>query len=122
MILLQHLATADAKILALIGSGHQAYSHAQLLKCVKNFTEVRIWSRNIENAKKLANKINGKAFDSVEEAVKDADVIVTVTLSKEPVVFGKWTKSDCLINSKFEASLTVATSIAKLYFHFLLHF
>lgn len=91
----------DSKILALIGSGHQSFSHARLLKCVRNFTEIRIWSRNFENAQKLANKVDGVACNSVEEAVKDADVIVTVTLSKEPVLFGKWTKQKCLINSKY---------------------
>jgi len=94
----KHLAAADAKVLALIGSGHQAYSHAMLLKYVRDFTEVRIWSRSIKNAEALADKVGGVACDSVEKAVKDADVIVTVTLSKEPVVFGKWTKPGCLIN------------------------
>ena len=71
-----------------------------LLKYVRDFTEVRIWSRSIKNAEALADKVGGVACDSVEKAVKDADVIVTVTLSKEPVVFGKWTKPGCLINSK----------------------
>ncbi len=62
--------------------------------------QVRIWSRSFERAEKLAKEIGAKAFESVEDTVKDADVIVTVTLSKDPVVFGKWTKNDCLINSK----------------------
>ena len=97
---MQHLAAPDAKILALIGSGHQAYSHAKLLKHVRSFTEIRIWSRNFSNAKSFAEKVDGVACDSVEKAVKDADVVVTVTLSKDPVVFGKWTKPDCLINGK----------------------
>lgn len=100
IFLLQHLAVADAKVLALIGSGHQAYSHACLLKCVRDFKEIRIWGRNFENASKLAREVNGVAFSSVEEAVKDADVIVTVTLSKVPVLFGKWTKQSCLLNSE----------------------
>ena len=97
---MQHLAAADAKILAIIGSGHQAKSHAKLLRRVRDFTEVRIWSRNFSNAKSLAEKVDGVAFGNVEEAVKDADVVVTVTRSDEPVVFGKWTKTDCLINGK----------------------
>ena len=59
-----------------------------------------MWSRNFENANKFAEGVNGKAFQSVEETVKDADVIVTVTLSREPVLFGKWVKENCLVNSK----------------------
>lgn len=58
-----------------------------------------MWSRSFEKAKEFAKEIGANAFATVEETVKNADVIVTVTLSKEPVLFGKWTKSDCLINS-----------------------
>ena len=100
MLSFQHLAAPDARILALIGSGHQAHSHAIFLKLVRDFAEVRIWSRNTHNAEILASKVGGVACDSVEKAVKDADVIVTVTLSKEPVVLGKWIKPDCLVNSR----------------------
>eukprot|EP00795_Rhopilema_esculentum_P009324 gene9324-17024_t len=82
----KHLASPDAKVLAIIGCGHQAQSHIELLKYVKEFSE-----RKYE-------KVNAKPCESVEVAVKDADVIVTVTLSKVPVVFGKWTKQNCLIN------------------------
>ena len=59
----------------------------------------------MKNAEALAEKVGGLACDSVEKAVKDADVIVTVTLSKEPVVFGKWTKPGCLVNSKYSPLL-----------------
>src|SRR5947207_8120642 len=36
---------------------------------------------------------------SVEEAVRDADVIVTVTISKTPVLKGEWLKSGCHVNA-----------------------
>ena len=38
-----------------------------------------------------------KVVDSLEEAVKDADIIVTVTSAREPLVFGKWLKSGAAV-------------------------
>ena len=36
-------------------------------------------------------------FESLEEAVRGADVIVTVTLAKKPVVFGEWVKTGAVL-------------------------
>lgn len=55
--------------------------------------QIRIWGRNPVNAQKCASDVGGKevvVYDSLPEAVKGADVIVTVTLAKEPVLEGKW--------------------------------
>jgi ornithine cyclodeaminase/alanine dehydrogenase-like protein (mu-crystallin family) len=41
-----------------------------------------------------------KVIDSLEEALKDADVVVTVTMATEPVVCGKWVKSGAVVCSK----------------------
>lgn len=38
-----------------------------------------------------------KVIDSLEEAVRDADIIVTVTIATEPVVFGKWLKPGAVV-------------------------
>lgn len=39
-------ASPDSAILAILGSGEQARSHAQYLSFVRNFREIRVWSRN----------------------------------------------------------------------------
>src|SRR5271157_401097 len=44
------LAVPDAHILAILGSGVQARAHIEALRCVRYFSEVRIWSRNSANA------------------------------------------------------------------------
>ena len=41
LISCQYLAADDAKILCILGSGAQARSHVEALKCVRSFTEVR---------------------------------------------------------------------------------
>jgi len=92
------LASPDAKILAILGSGVQARSHVEALGLVRQFEEVRVWSPTKEHAKQFAEEIGGTAV-SAEEAVRGADVVVTVTNSKEPVLKGSWLKSGCHVNA-----------------------
>ena len=92
------LSSPDARRLAILGSGVQARAHIRALSLVRNFDEIRIWSRSPQHAKLLADEIGGIAT-SAEEAVRDADVVVTVTNSAEPVLRGKWLKPGVLINA-----------------------
>jgi ornithine cyclodeaminase/alanine dehydrogenase-like protein (mu-crystallin family) len=91
------LASAGAKILAILGSGVQAHSHAEALRLVRQFEEIRVWSPTREHAERFAKEISAKAM-SAEEAVRGADVVVTATNSKTPVLKGSWLKSGCHVN------------------------
>ena len=92
------LAPSDAKILAILGSGVQARSHVEALRLVRQFEEVRVWSPTKEHAKLFAEEIGAIAV-SAEEALRDADVVVTVTNSKTPVLKGSWLKRGCHVNA-----------------------
>jgi len=92
------LASPDAKVLAILGSGVQARSHVEALRLVRQFEESRVWSPTIEHAKRFAQEIGATAMFA-EEAVRDADVIVTVTSSKTPVLKGDWLKPGCHVNA-----------------------
>jgi ornithine cyclodeaminase/alanine dehydrogenase-like protein (mu-crystallin family) len=92
------LAPPDAKILAILGSGVQARSHVEALRLVRNFEEIRVWSPNKSHAESFAKEIAAKAM-SAEESVRGADVIVTVTSSKVPVLRGAWLKPGCHVNA-----------------------
>ena len=92
------LASPDARVLAVLGSGVQARSHVEALRLVRSFEEIRVWSPTFEHAKQFANEVGATAM-SAEEAVRDADVIVTVTSSKTPVVKGDWLKPGCHVNA-----------------------
>jgi thiomorpholine-carboxylate dehydrogenase len=91
------LAPPDAKVLAILGSGVQAHSHAEALRLVRRFQEIRVWSPTREHAERFAKEIGAKAT-SAEEAVRGADVIVTATSSKTPVLHGLWLKPGCHVN------------------------
>jgi ornithine cyclodeaminase/alanine dehydrogenase-like protein (mu-crystallin family) len=92
------LAPRDAKILAILGSGVQARSHVEALRPVRNFEEIRVWSQMPAHAERFAKEVGAKAV-SAEEAVRDADVVVTATNSKTPVLKGSWLKPACHVNA-----------------------
>lgn len=92
------LASSDAKVLAILGSGVQARSHVEALRLVRKFQETRVWSPTREHAERFAREIGAKAT-SAQEAVRGADVIVTVTNSKTPVLKGSWLKPGCHVNA-----------------------
>jgi thiomorpholine-carboxylate dehydrogenase len=92
------LASPDARVLAILGSGVQARSHLEVLRLVRRFKEVRVWSATREHAERFAKEIGATAV-SAEEAVRGADVIVTATNSKTPVLKGAWLRPGCHVNA-----------------------
>jgi thiomorpholine-carboxylate dehydrogenase len=92
------LASKDSKTLAILGSGVQARSHFEALRLVRNFEETRVWSQTKSHADEFANEISARST-SAEEAVRRADVVVTVTSSTTPVLRGAWLKAGCHVNA-----------------------
>lgn len=92
------LAPADAKVLAILGSGVQARSHVQALRLVGDFPEVRVWSPTPAHAQEFAKEIGAKAM-SAEAAVRAADIVVTATSSQSPVLKGSWLKPGSHVNA-----------------------
>ena len=88
------LAREDASVLAIIGAGVQARTHLEAIPLVRNIKDVRIFSRTRAKAEAL-----GRAVDSVEEAVRGADVIVTATSSREPILRREWIAPGAHINA-----------------------
>jgi ornithine cyclodeaminase len=94
------LAREDASILAILGAGVQAKSHLASIPVVRKIREVRIFSRSSEKAQGLAATFSGaRVVSSAEEAVSGADIIVTATSSREPVVRREWVSAGSHINA-----------------------
>jgi ornithine cyclodeaminase/alanine dehydrogenase-like protein (mu-crystallin family) len=90
------LARRDAKVLGILGSGVQARSHVQALSRVRRFEEIRVWSRSEANAYRFAEEVGARVTSS-EEAVADADVVLTLTSSPVPILQGRWLKKDAVV-------------------------
>ena len=99
------LAREDASELAIIGAGVQARTHLKAMACVRSIKRARIASRHPENAQKFANEMQSQfsfpiePVASAEAAVRDADLIVTATISREPVVQREWISPGTHINA-----------------------
>jgi ornithine cyclodeaminase/alanine dehydrogenase-like protein (mu-crystallin family) len=92
------LAGTDAKVLALLGAGVQAQAHLEVLRHVRRFEEVRVWNHHREKAVRFAAEHGIKAME-VEDAVRGADVVVTATSAREPILKGEWLKPGAHVNA-----------------------
>jgi ornithine cyclodeaminase/alanine dehydrogenase-like protein (mu-crystallin family) len=90
------LARPEAKVLGILGSGVQARSHVQALSRVRRFEEIRVWSRSEENAYRFAEEVGARAM-TAQQVVSGADVVLTLTSSPEPILFGRWLKEDAMV-------------------------
>src|SRR5438876_8033404 len=68
------VARPDAEVLAILGTGVQARSHARAFARVRGWSEVRVAGRDAAKASVLAGEIGATAAPSFEEAVRGADV------------------------------------------------
>jgi alanine dehydrogenase len=99
------LARENSERLAIIGSGEQAKRHVEAMLLVRKIKRVDLWSRNEKDARELAEKISSQykipvhMAKKAQQAVKHADIICTVTSSKEPVVMGEWITAGTHINA-----------------------
>jgi ornithine cyclodeaminase/alanine dehydrogenase-like protein (mu-crystallin family) len=95
------LAREDAKVHAIIGAGVQARSHLAAIAAVREVSEVRICSRTRSKAESVAAGFSRsvKVVDSVEDAVRGADIISTTTSSREPVIRRSWIAPGTHINA-----------------------
>jgi len=98
------LSKEEASVLAIIGSGVQAKRHIEAILLVRKIKQIRLWSRNENNAIELAEKtastfgIPVTVQQNVQDAVAGADIICTVTAASQPVVLGKWISAGTHIN------------------------
>lgn len=94
----RRLAAPESSVLALLGSGVQAATHLEALERVRAFREIRVWSRTPERARRFAQQHGAIAMDA-EAAVRGADVVVTATPAREPILRGAWLKPGALVNA-----------------------
>lgn len=92
------LAPPSAQVLTILGSGVQARTHLAAIRRVHQFAETRVWSRTHEHAERFAQETGARAM-GLEEAVRGADVICSVTHSSDPFVRGEWLKERVHINA-----------------------
>ncbi|MFI5272497.1 MAG: ornithine cyclodeaminase family protein [Ktedonobacterales bacterium] len=101
----RYLARPDARTACLIGTGGQARTQALALCAVRSITRLLVYGRSVERreafAAELARQVSADvvAVGSAEEAVRDADIVVTATTAREPVLRGAWLRPGTHVNA-----------------------
>jgi ornithine cyclodeaminase/alanine dehydrogenase len=99
------LANPDSKVVGILGAGVQARAHIVALTRVRNISAFKIHSPSGLSAAKLQEEMRGRidsaieVVSSAEQAVRDADLVVTVTTAKEPIIKADWLKPGTHINA-----------------------
>ena len=101
----KYLARDNSEILGLVGAGVQAETGLEAINEVMDIKEVRVSCRTCETRDLFAQRasekygIDVKAVDTIKEAVQGADVLLTTTPAREPVVKSKWVSPGTHINA-----------------------
>jgi ornithine cyclodeaminase len=91
------LARSDSTCLAVLGTGVQAYLQALAATDVLPIEHLRIWGRDSQKAARLVAIIQRRrpalditVVDSVAQACRGSDVVITATASRTPLVEAQW--------------------------------
>jgi ornithine cyclodeaminase len=99
------LARADARRLAILGTGEQAWHHVAAIRHVRALDEVRIWGRTPDKARALADRIArdfglaARVAGSVADAARGADIVCTLTGAADPILLDEHVADGTHINA-----------------------
>jgi ornithine cyclodeaminase/alanine dehydrogenase-like protein (mu-crystallin family) len=98
------LARPDARTLAIIGAGTQARAHLEALAAARDFEQISIYAPTQAHARALIEQGDHGGGElrvavSAEEAVRGADIVVTATSAREPVLRRDWLKPGAHVNA-----------------------
>ncbi len=91
------LADPDISWVGLIGSGYQATAQLKAIRAIRADIAVRVWSRNPDHAKDFAEKYDCTAVNSAEAAVHNAQIVITATSCKDPVLEADWLQKGAFV-------------------------
>lgn len=88
-VAVRRLARPDASVLAVVGSGHQAYWDARAIALVRRLDRVLVCARQAEAAEALATRLRADGLpaepSTLADALERADVICTATAARAPL-------------------------------------
>jgi ornithine cyclodeaminase/alanine dehydrogenase-like protein (mu-crystallin family) len=108
------LARRDARTVAILGAGTQGRSHIDAMLAAHPFERVLVWSRNKAHAAALVTEAEGRygpgpvsrarpaefvVVEDIDAAVREADVVCTVTAAREPLLRGGWLRPGTHVNA-----------------------
>lgn len=101
----KYLARTNARNVGLIGAGQQAVTQLMGVCAVRPIKSVHVYSRREPERELFCHEmarllgIEVIAVPDARKAVEDADILITATSARDPVLHGEWLKPGCHINS-----------------------
>lgn len=101
----KYLANPDSRVFGLIGSGSQAESQLIAVASQHELEEIRVYSRTAEHRNQFAAEMlekHGlpvKAVDTIEDCVRGADIVSTITTSRNPLITAEMIQTGMHINA-----------------------
>jgi alanine dehydrogenase len=99
------LANPESRVLGVLGAGVQARAHIRALTQIREISEIKVYDVFEASARQLHESLQKEigvkitVAPSAREAVLNADLLVTVTTAKEPIVKADWLKPGMHINA-----------------------
>jgi len=100
------LSRKDASVLTICGAGAQSRTQMEAAMIVRPIQKVYIYDLFLDRCEQFAQEMGEKypgvtiiptPAEALERAIRESDIIVTVTLADQPFVKGAWLKRGCLI-------------------------
>lgn len=87
----KYLSRATSRRVTVLGAGEQARLQLEALTLVRDIEHIDVWARRGEEAERYAEEMRAKGFeveahDDVKSACANADIIVTATPAREPLL------------------------------------
>jgi alanine dehydrogenase len=101
----KYMARPDARVVGIIGTGLQARTQLEAIAEVRKVEHIFAYGRDSSHLGDFCREMHRKlgvpmtAADSAEEAVRDADIVVTATTSVNPVLSGAWLAPGAHVNA-----------------------
>ncbi len=100
----KNLARKDSSVIGLVGCGAQARTQLLALNELFKIKSVFVWGHKSEYCDKFLKDtenlgLNVKIVDKVSDCVRQADIVVTTTPSRKPLVKSEWIKEGTHINA-----------------------
>ena len=101
----KHMARGDAGTLGCIGTGWQAETQIEAVCAVRPVARVRVFGRDADRRQAFAGRMAERLgvpvepAASAEAAVRESEIVITVTTARDPVLFGRWLRPGTHINA-----------------------
>ncbi len=101
----KYMAKENSEIVGVIGSGFQARSQLEAVCTVRDIKKARVYSRRQERREEFAGQMSERlsleveAVESAQDCVAGADIAITITSARDPVLQGEWLKPGAHVNA-----------------------